>query len=273
MATKTDNASKFKIVVGLIAICLLVAGGLVYLQSSGGGSATTELAALSQAIPAQAGRALDGVPGAFDELDASIKKVASLRRGGAPGRSADWQQLESRAAAILAKRSEVEAVHDAAARVSSDAAAIVEASDALLDRSGSTAIIQEFQQRANRVREAASMLPAGGERVSNDISADIAYLRAVTNGLGGEASDLDIRPLGDEAREAVLVPLVGYLASLEEQAAELAANIGQVATLADTQAELASSANTLLGSAFGAGSGVSILPDILRNPWIPIGAA
>jgi hypothetical protein len=33
MATKTDNASTFKIVAGLIAVLLIAAAGLVYLQS------------------------------------------------------------------------------------------------------------------------------------------------------------------------------------------------------------------------------------------------
>jgi hypothetical protein len=77
MATKTDNASTFKIVAGLTAVLLIAAAGLIYLQSgSDGSSSGSELAALSQAIPSQATRALDGEAGAFDQLDASIKKVA-----------------------------------------------------------------------------------------------------------------------------------------------------------------------------------------------------
>ncbi len=126
MANTTSNASNFKIVAGVIAVLLLGAAGLVLLQSQGGGGSSTELAALSQAIPSQADGALRGNAGAFDALDASVKKVASLRRGGAPGRSADWQQLESQASAILAKRAEVEAVTSAAQQMATDAAAVVE---------------------------------------------------------------------------------------------------------------------------------------------------
>ena len=71
----------------------------------------------SQAIPSQAERALSGEDGAFDQLDASIQKVASLRRGASLGRSADWQQLESQASAILARRPDVEALHASASNL------------------------------------------------------------------------------------------------------------------------------------------------------------
>src|SRR5210317_244837 len=144
MANKTDNASTFKLVAGLAALMLLVAGALVYLQALDGGDASApELAALSQAIPSQAARALDGEAGAFDQLDASIRKVAALRRGVSLGRSADWQQLESQASAMLAKRQEVEAVSAAAEQAVTDATAILEGSNGLLDRSGATAIMQD----------------------------------------------------------------------------------------------------------------------------------
>ena len=43
----------------------------------------------------------------------------------------------------------------AATQMASDAAAIVAGAEALLDRSGATGIIQEFQQRADRIRQAA----------------------------------------------------------------------------------------------------------------------
>ena len=79
MAKQTDNASTFKTVAGLTAFLLIAAAALVYLQtSSGSDSNGPVLAALSQAIPSQAAGALDGEAGAFDKLDASIKRVASL---------------------------------------------------------------------------------------------------------------------------------------------------------------------------------------------------
>ena len=272
MTTKTDNASTFKIVAGLTALLLIAAAALVYLQATGAsGSAQSELAALSQAIPSQAARALGGEDGSFDQLDASIRKVASLRRGVALGRSADWQQLESQASAILAKRAEVEAVHAAAQQIGSDVSTILSGSNELLDRSGATAVVQEFQQRADRIRQLAGALPAGGDSAANAIAEGVSFLRDVANGLGGESSSLDIRALNEESREAALLPLLANITGLEEQSAVLGANIGALGGLGATQAELASTASTLLDSAFTSDGGESTLPAALTIPWIPIG--
>jgi twitching motility protein PilJ len=271
MANKTDNASTFKLVAGLAALMLLVAGALVYLQALDGGDASApELAALSQAIPSQAARALDGEAGAFDQLDASIRKVAALRRGVSLGRSADWQQLESQASAMLAKRQEVEAVSAAAEQAVTDATAILEGSNGLLDRSGATAIMQEFQQRADRIRQTTTALPAGGETAASAISEDVAFLRNVANGLAGGASNLDLRPLNAAGRESLLEPLVGSIESLEEQSATISANLSQVNELVATQSQLVASANQLLETAFDS-SGGGMLPGVLSIPWIPIG--
>ena len=122
MASKTNNASTFRLVAAFIAFLLISAAALIYLQGGSGSSAAPQLAALSQAIPAQAARALAGEDGAFDRMDSSIKKIAALRRVSVtPGRSSDWRQLESQAAAIIARRSEIEAANSAAARIVIDA--------------------------------------------------------------------------------------------------------------------------------------------------------
>ena len=272
MAIKTHNSSTFRTVAALVALCLVAAAALIYVQAGGGESTATELAALSQAIPTQAARALDGDDGAFEQLESSTKKIATLRRSGAPGRSSDWQQLESRAAAILAKRSEVEAVHGAANQIGVEASAILEMSNELLDRSGSTAIIQEFQRRADRIRETVATLFDGTDSAANIIAADVAYLRSVASALAGEGSDLDVRPLNSEGREVALVPIIGSLAVLEEQSATFGSNYSQVSDLSATQGELAASAETLLGSAFNSTGGKSLLPGFLKLPWIPIAA-
>ena len=270
MAKKTDNASTFKLVAGVGALLLIGAAAFVFLQAGAGNSGASELAALSQAIPSQAERALRGEDGAFDQLDASIQKVASLRRGVSLGRSADWQQLESQASAILAKRPDIEALHASAASLEGAAQTVLDGSNEILDRSGATAVIQEFQQRADRIRQAAAALPGAGEGVANELAEHVAFLRNVANGLGGETSDLDIRPLNAEGREAALVPLLGAIATLEEQSAAMSANIGQMNDLAATSAQLSASADQLLGSAF-ASSGGGLLPAALNMPWIPIG--
>ena len=271
MAPKTDNASTFKIVAGLTALFLILAAGLLYLQGEETDTSSAELAALSQAIPAQAVSAVNGEDGAFDRLDSSVSKVASLRRAGAPGRSSDWQQLESQASAVLSRRAELEAVGTAASQMAGDAQAMLDGSNALLDISGSTAVIQEFQQRADRVRQAAGMLPRGGEGAAAAIADDIAFLGSVLNGLNGEASDLDIGALDEADRATAVAPLLAVLASLETQAGTVGANIGQLAGLAAAQAQLAATANTLLNSAFGASGGASRMPAVLNLPWIPLG--
>jgi len=271
MASKIDNSSTFRAVAGFTVFLLVAAAALIYMQSGGASPSAAKLAALSQAIPAQAARALSGDAGAFDDLDSSVKSVASLRRSAAPGRSSDWQQLESRAAAILEKRTEVGLVLAASSRMGIDASSLVTLANELMDRSSATAAIQEFQQRANRIRETSSNILAGGESAASAIAEDIGYLRNVANALDGGPSDLDIRPLNAEGREIALVPVISSLTSLEEQSATLDGNISEVSGLADAQAELNASANVLLGSAFGAGGGVSLLPEFLNIPWVPIG--
>jgi twitching motility protein PilJ len=270
MASNIDNTSSFRAIAGFALFLLIGAAALIFLQSGGGSPTAPKLAALSQAIPAQAGRALQGDDAAFTELEQSVATVARLRRSGAPGSSANWQQLESRAAAILAKRDEVGVVLAAASRMGTDASALVELANELLDRSSATSAIQEFQQRANRIRETSGSILEGGESAVGAIAEDIGYLRNVANALGGSPSDLDIRPLNDQGREVALVPVISSLTSLEAQSQTLGSNIGQVSNLVETQAELVASAGVLLGS-FGSGAASSSLPGFLQNTWIPVG--
>jgi twitching motility protein PilJ len=265
----TDNASKFKIVTGVIAVLLILAAAFVFLRGGGaGGSTAAELAALSQALPRQSAAALNGEAGAFERLEAGAGRIADLRSSGAPGDAADWSQLESGAARILGQREPVLALTTAARRMASDPRVLLEGSNALLDRSGSTATLQEFQQRADRVRQAAMALPAGGAEAANAIATDVAFLRAVINGLNGDASELDIRPLDNEGREAAVSPLLAVVTSLEEQAATVAANIEAVNALGAAQAGVEQGAAGLLKSAYGS-SGA--LAGLFSNVWIPIG--
>jgi twitching motility protein PilJ len=270
MAIKTDNASTFRTVAAVIAFLLIVAAAMTYLQSGAEDTSAPELAALSQAIPVQAARAVAGEQGAFDRLDGSVQRVASLRRDGAPGQSADWQKLEAHATAILSKRGDIESARNAAGAIAASAAAILEQSNELLDRSGATAIIQEFQQRADRIRQAATILPSGDAATADAIGDDVSFLRDVTNALAGEQSSLDMRPLNDAGREVALAPINGNLASLEENAALLAASLGAIGDLEKLQADLAASAATLLADSAGWSGGQSSGPAFLRTPWIPL---
>ncbi len=268
MAINTDNRKLFRIIVGVTALVLIVAAALTFLRADGN-PAAAELAALSQAIPSQAARALGGDEASFDDLEASVRQVARLRRDGAPGRGADWQRLESGASAILAERSGIMSVVASATRVATQAEALLAGSDALLERSGSTSAMQEFQRRAERVRRTAAALPAGGNDAAASIAGDIAWLRDVINGLNGGPTSLDIAPLDEEGRETAIVPLLAAMTSLEEQSASLGGGVAQLAALEEARAQLDAGAAALLDTAF-APAGGGLLPALTGSPWIPL---
>ncbi|MGI9201952.1 MAG: methyl-accepting chemotaxis protein [Woeseiaceae bacterium] len=273
MANKAQTAATFRIIALLAAVFLLIAAALVYL-SKGGGGGSAELAALSQAVPNHAHAAASGTPGAFDELSEGASRLAELRRsagGSAPGNSADWQSLQSRASTILREKDDVEAYYAALADAASRAEAIVQLSDSLLDVSGSTAIIQEFQQRANRARQLATELAQTADAANaTALADDIGFLRAVTDALAGEDSELDIRPLSDTNFENTLLPIRSELTELELQSGIASGNVQKVAELSNALAELDVSA-AKLNRAFANSAGGSVVPSFLQSPFIPLG--
>jgi twitching motility protein PilJ len=189
----------------------------------------------------------------------------------AKGTPADWRQLETQSSAILAKGASIESVSAAAAALTSGAQAVLEGSNALLDRSGATTMIQEFQQRAERIRQAASTLPDGGSGAASAIAADVAFLRDVVNGLNGDASSLDIRPLNEAGREEAVMPLLEIVAGLEDQVATLDTAIADLGGLTDTGVQLAAAAEKLLEAGAGEPGESGLLPAPLNIVWIPIG--
>jgi twitching motility protein PilJ len=276
MANSADTSTKFRIVAIVAAVALIAAAALTFFQGASGNPHVAGLAALSQAIPTQAADAVDGVAGGFDRLDASMKQLATLRSSagaGAPGSSTEWQRLESRADSILAQRAAVEAVNQASAGMVEGTAAILELSNEMLDRSGATAIMQEFQQRTARVGQMAQGLAANpdAEAAAATITEHATYLRTVFEALSGENTELDVRALNAEGREVVLVPLGGLLADLGVQVEGMNGNVGQLGEVAGARAGLRSSAVSL-AEAFSSGSGAGgPLPGFLQNPNIPLG--
>ena len=269
MAKKTDTTNLFRTIALLVAIALLAAAGLVYLQPSGGGAASAELAALSQAIPARTASALAGRDGAFVTLERDLGRMAELRRAsGAPGNAADWQQLESRASAILGRRTAIEAV--SGIRRSGDE--IVKLSDELLARSGSTAVIQEMQQRASDIVSAAAALRGNADASAAlaAIAQNAGYLRSVSDALAGETSALDVVPLDADGQAAVVEPLNAQIVDLEAYIDSVRQNTAQLTGLGTAQQEVTAAANKL-AQAFRGGSASSPLPGVLSNPWIPVG--
>jgi len=271
MAKKTDTTPIFRLVALLIALSLLGAMALVYLQGQSGGGSSAELAALSQSIPARTADALAERAGAFDVLERNVGRLAELRRGaGVPGNSADWQQLESRASAILARRTTLEAVNG----IGDSTAAILELSNELLTRSGATAAVQEFQRRANDVANMAAGLASDTDAAATaaDMAEDAAYLRAVSNALSGEESELDIAALDEEGRAAVLEPLAGHISNLEARIDAIGSNVGQLTGLDAAQADVSAAANKLANAFSSSDAGVgSFLPGFLMTSSVPVG--
>ncbi len=275
MANRTDTSSIFRIVAVVITLSLIAAGGLVFLQASGG-SSSAELAALSQSLPARASAALDGSGGGYAAFDASVKKLSELRRAAGPalpGNDADWREFDTRAQAIVAKRGAIEALNSAAASIRSSSTAMLELSNELLDRSSAISVIQEFQQRTERLARNSQGLSGNRDAVAvaDSIAEDAAFLRNVASALGGNATDLDVTALNDEGREVALVPLAGHLTELEVQVELINSNAAEVTGLTDAQAALAAASTQLMDTVFsGSGSG-SGLPAFLNILWIPIG--
>ena len=272
MANKADTSTRFRIVSMLAAVFLLVSAGLVYLQQ-GSGTSSAELAALSQSVPKLARDAVHGEDGAYDELSVSVSRLTELRRSAgslAPGASADWQSLLSRASAILSSRKDVEGMYDALSAAAIRADAIVQMSDGLLDSAGSTAIMQQFQQRADNVRQLATGLAQSPDAAAaTAIENHVAFLRSVASGLAGEGSQYDIRPLSGEARASTLTPMLADLTELEAQSQIISANVPQVAALYAALTELDDSA-AKLSRAFVSSGGESVLPGFLQSPLIPL---
>jgi twitching motility protein PilJ len=269
MAKKTDTTSVFRMIALLIAVSLLGAIALVYLQAQGGGGSAAELAAVSQSIPARTADAVAGRTGAFDVLERNVGRLAALRRGGGvPGSSADWQQLEARASAILARRPALEAVNG----IGHSTTAILELSNELLTRSGSTAAVQEFQRRAANVAAMGEGLATDADPAATAVTMaeDVAYLRAVSNALAGAESELDIAALDEEGQAVVLEPLAGHISNLEAQVEAVTSNVGQLAGLDAAQAEVVAAANKLANAFAGSGAG-GFLPAFLMTSWIPVG--
>ena len=274
MANTKETSSLFRILTIVVVFALLVAAALVFFRPQGGNPAAAELAALSQAMPERADRALLGDAGGFDALNSGLQRLAELRRsaGSIPGESADWLQLESRATALLAKRSEVEALHAAGEEIAASAGAMLALSDELMNRSTSTAIVQEFQQRAGRLADVAPSLVGSADpsALAAGIIEDATFIREVSNALSGASSSLDMRALDAEGRELVAAPLEELMTALEPAVDRLSANAGQIADLGAMQNDLHAAADRLMSNGFAGSSADSPLPGFLQGNAVPL---
>jgi twitching motility protein PilJ len=189
-----------------------------------------------------------------------------------PGGTEAWDDLNRHAQAILAKRAAIESVGSAAAFVNQHMPLMLAASDALLNQSGATAIIQEFQSRGSAVQNSLSLLAANvgsrnAETMAATIATDMVYLRMVTDALSGANTNLDVVALDDATREVVLMPVISELMDIETQVeSAVAANLAGISASLSGAADVSS---RLLASEFsddGSGDG-----GILAQPLLPLG--
>jgi len=196
--------------------------------------------------------------------------LAFLQGGGGSATGADWGQLESQSGQVLEGRKTIAAAGRAAASVAAAAEAILPLSEDLLDRSGATQTILEFQRRVARIAASAPGLASnpGVEAAAAALTADAEFLRSVFDALSGEPSEFDIRPLNNEGREAMLVPLGGHLSDIEDGLQRIRSVAPQLAAVDGAQGRLATTAADLSRQQVDA---AGALPDFLQNSYIPLG--
>ena len=276
MAQKTGKT--FSILAMLMSVSLLGAAGIIYLQSTsgGGGGNGAALAAVSQALPRHAADAAAGAPRGFDQLDSDVKMLAGLLSSagpGLPGSRAQWQVLQQSANAVMALRADAEAVSGAITYLDEHVPMLQNNADELLGQSGATSTIQEFQSRAGEMQRSLAGLADGNnvEQQSQSIADDLAFLRQVTNGLSGEATNLDIVALDDAAREVALVPVISELTEIEAQVTAALASVSNLSDLDGRVAAVEAAANDLFANAFPKSAGGGVASGLISLPWLPLG--
>ena len=278
MADKTENASTFKSLAGILALCLMFAAAIMYWQAGMQASSSPSrpvLAALSQAIPLHAKDAIGGDNAGFGLLDEDLIRLAAARQNtsllGMPGGTGTWQALEEHARAVLEKRVDIEKINNAAVFVAQHTPTMLSATDELLQRSGSTVLIQEFQRRAANLRDVLSGLSGESDlqTATAMIADDLAFLRLVTDALSGAATELDVTPLDTTAREITLVPLISELTDIEVQVNEAVSAASTLSGIGDHLNSLSDIASGLLESQFSGSQAQS--GGFLKQPWLPLG--
>jgi len=278
MTSKTENASTFKTLAAVLALCLLGAALITWLQATNpaaGGSARSVLAGLSQAVVLHADQALGGDSQGLALLEADLERLAESRRGAAalsmPGGSGSWLNLEQHARAILAQRASIETIHAAAAFALERRPSLLAAAEQLLDHSASIVLIQDFQQRVARLPQALSELSGqvDAESAAALIALDLSFLRQLAEALSGANTELDVAPVDDTVREVTLVPLISELGEIEARVNEAVSAAPSLLGMQDHLNALSAIGAELLESQFSsAGSGGA---GLLGQPWLPLG--
>lgn len=183
--------------------------------------------------------------------------------------SALSQEVSGHAGAILADREAAETIRSAAALVNERVPEMLTASDALLEASGSTGVIRQFQQRASEMQQSLNALAAGEDEAGAvaEIAEDLAFLKEVTGALSGAETTLDVAPLPAGARETALQPVIAQLEEIETRTREAVAAADDLGNSAASLAALAASAEALSGAARSGSAWPGAA--ILQHPLLP----
>jgi twitching motility protein PilJ len=274
MAKKIEHSSAFTLLALTTAIVLLGAAVVLYLQSDSGvegESPTHELAALSQAVPLHAANAVAGDERAFARLESSLSRLTALKEGMSelPGGAEQWRNLEQHARAILANRSDIEEIIQAATYVDEHMPKMLEASSALLDVTGATEIVQEFQARAANLHQSLGqlLLVSDSRTLAAAMGDDMYFLKQVTDALGGAETELDVVSLDPATRDAVLVPVVSELIEIETRVEQARSAAGTLGNPVANVAALSAVASSLYDEVRAPGDARS--GGLLMHPWLP----
>ena len=163
----------------------------------------------------------------------------------------------------------MEAIITAAATAGTSTPGFLIAADNLLNESGATAVIQQFQQRSVDLQRLLDDLLTDDDpaTLAAAIAGHITYLRQVVDALAGADSELDVAPLDDASREATLVPLIRSLANLETQVKQALVGAGQIDGLQADIDGMGAVAASLFDAISSTSSGSS-LPLFLAKPVI-----
>lgn len=275
IAQKPERSSTFTILAVVLGVCLLLAGGLSYLQSAGkssSASASPKLAALSQAIPLHSSSALSGDSLGFIRLSNDLEELDKLANNAATqnivGGSKPWRELKSHGHNILEQRSAIEEAYAAATFANEHMPRLLDASSELFSALPSTDVAQEFQRRAIVLGEGLASFPGSNTpvTVAENANKDVAYLRAVVAAISGEQTVVKITVLDEASRAALLEPVLFVLTDIEARVGQVSEAAEQMADIHATQDKLLAVAFTLFNSSFSAVE--SGLPGIFQQAWL-----
>jgi twitching motility protein PilJ len=276
MVKNTDRTPAFTILALLAALLLAVAAGVLWWQWGGDEDKPAlgaEAVGVAYTVVSNATLSMAGdSENRYERLESSLERLDALTasRDDLPGDPRAWTSVEENARAMLSAREDTEALRSASAAAAARIGDLLAASDALLEVSGATDVVQEFQRRAFNLKSALERLPdqLDASPGVGQIRDHLAYLSVVTDALAGADTELDVAALSARNREAVLAPLVAILTDVET-AAETAI------TAATERGDLAPRLDALSAAAAGiqraaSGDPAESAGGLASDPLIPL---